>query len=247
MNKIMVIERPVPIVEQVNRIIRDRIQEGMYPPGGRLPSETDLAIEFGISRATLRLAIAPLVSDGVLLRKQGDGTYVNKRGWEVTFKLDRFWSFVRLIQETGHEPEVRMLRTAYRLVTEEEGILLEIPLTSQVLVIERLFFSESCPVIYSTNVVPAALFDELTSDFETISSIYDFLHQHAGQEIYYSTTDISAQIPNEEIAAALQLPPCASILKFTDVFYNRHEQPVALGANFYNEKILGMRLVRQRY
>jgi GntR family transcriptional regulator len=242
----MVIERPVPIVEQVNRIIRDRIQDGIYPPGGRLPSETDLAVEFGISRATLRLAIAPLVSDGLLLRKQGDGTYVNKRGWEVTFKLDRFWSFVRLIQETGHEPEVRMLHMAYRLVTEEEGHLLEIPLKHQVLVIERLFLSESCPVIYSTNVVPAALFDEELSGSETIESIYDFLHSHTGQEIYYSTTDISAQIPDEEIADMLELPSCTSILRFRDVFYNRHEQPVALGVNFYNEKLLGMRLVRQR-
>jgi GntR family transcriptional regulator len=242
----MVIERPVPIVEQVNRIIRDRIQDGLYPPGGRLPSETELAAEFGISRATLRLAIAPLVSDGVLLRKQGDGTYVNKRGWEVTAKLDRFWSFVRLIQETGHEPDVRMLRVAYRAVTEDEALLLEIPLENQVLVIERVFLSENCPVIYSTNVVPAVLFDEAPSSSETIVSIYDFLHAHTGQEIYYSTTDISAQIPDEPIAAALELPPCTPILKFTDVFYSRHEQPVALGENLYNEKILGMRLVRQR-
>jgi DNA-binding GntR family transcriptional regulator len=136
--------------------------------------------------------------------------------------------------------------TAYRLVTEEEAHLLEIPLMHQVLVIERLFLSESCPVIYSTNVVPAALFDEEPSASETIESIYDFLHSHTGQEIYYSTTDISAQIPDEDIADMLELSSCASILRFRDVFYNRHEQPVALGVNFYNEKLLGMRLVRQR-
>jgi DNA-binding GntR family transcriptional regulator len=242
----MVIERPVPIVEQVNRIIRDRIQDGIYPPGGRLPSEMDLSAEFGISRATLRLAMAPLVSDGILLRKQGDGTYVNKRGWEVTSTLDRFWSFVRLIQDTGHEPEVRMLRVDYRLVTSEEAHFLEIPLDNQVLVIERLFLSEINPVIHSTNIIPAALFDVTPVVDQVIVSIYDFLHTYTGQDIHYSTTDISAQVPQDQIAAALQLPPCSPILKFTDVFYNRNEQPVALGANFYNEKILGMRLVRQR-
>jgi GntR family transcriptional regulator len=242
----MVIERPVPIVEQVNRIIRDRIQDGLYPPGGRLPSETDLAAEFGISRATLRLAMAPLVSDGIILRKQGDGTYVNKRGWEVTSKLDRFWSFARLIQDTGHEPEVRMLHFDYRDVTVVEANHLEIPLESQVLVIERLFLSESCPVIYSTNVVPAVLVDETLIPDQVIISIYDFLQTYTGQDIHYSTTDISAQVPEAEIGAALDLLPCTPILKFTDIFYNRDEQPVALGANFFNEKILGMRLVRQR-
>jgi DNA-binding GntR family transcriptional regulator len=242
----MVIERPVPIVEQVNRIIRDRIQGGVYPPGGRLPSETDLAAEFGISRATLRLAIAPLVSDGVLLRKQGDGTYVNKRGWEVTSKLDRFWSFVKLIQDAGHEPEVRMLRVAYRTVTAWEAEMLEIPLESQVLVIERLFLSEECPVIYSTNVLPAEFITELPLANHVIQSIYDFLSTHAGQEIHYSTTDISAQVPDPEIAEALELPECTPLLRFSDVFYNRDEQPVAIGLNYYNEKILGMRLVRQR-
>jgi DNA-binding GntR family transcriptional regulator len=242
----MVIERPVPIVEQVNRIIRDRIHGGIYPPGGRLPSETDLAAEFGISRATLRLAIAPLVSDGVLLRKQGDGTYVNKRGWEVTSKLDRFWSFVKLIQDTGHEPEVRMRRVAYRNVTAWEAEMLEIPLESQVLVIERLFLSEENPVIYSTNIVPAVLMADKPLSDEVVISINDFLSTHAGQEIYYSTADIAAEVPEEEIFEALELPEGMPILRFSDVFYNRDEQPVAIGLNYYNEKILGMRLVRQR-
>jgi GntR family transcriptional regulator len=242
----MVIERPVPIVEQVNRIIRDRIQHGIYRPGSRLPSETDLAAEFGISRATLRLAMTPLVSESILLRKQGDGTYVNKRGWEVTSTLDRFWSFVRLIQESGHVPEVRMLRVFYRPANAEEASSLEISLDNQVLVIERLFFSNSLPVIYSTNIIPSALFDEMPRIDAVITSIYDFLHTHAGQDIQYSTTDISAQVPEGDIAAELQLAPCMPILKFTDVFYSRSEHPVALGINFFNEKILGMRLVRQR-
>jgi GntR family transcriptional regulator len=190
--------------------------------------------------------MAPFVSDGVLLRKQGDGTYVNKRGWEVTAKLDRFWSFVKLIQDTGHDPMVRMLRVAYRVVTVWEAEMLEIPLESQVLVIERLFLSEENPVIHSTNILPAALISDMPLIEEVVISINDFLSNNAGQEIYYSTADISAQVPDEEISTILELPDGTPILRFSDVFYNRDEEPVAIGFNYYNEKILGMRLVRQR-
>ncbi|HSV86152.1 MAG TPA: UTRA domain-containing protein, partial [Levilinea sp.] len=127
-----------------------------------------------------------------------------------------------------------------------EAGLLEIALERQVLVMERLFLSESLPVIYSTNIIPSDLLNESPLISAVIVSIYDFLHTYAGQDIHYSTTDISAQVPVGEIAAGLQLAPCTPILKFTDVFFNRSEQPVALGENFFNEKILGMRLVRQR-
>jgi GntR family transcriptional regulator len=138
------------------------------------------------------------------------------------------------------------MRVTYRSATSVEVDQLEIPTESQVLVIGRLFLSEDCPVIYSTNILPTAIISGMLVVDNVILSIYDFLSSHAGQEIHYSTTDISAQVPDEEISSALELPYGTPILRFSDVFYNRDEQPVAIGLNYYNEKILGMRLVRQR-
>jgi DNA-binding GntR family transcriptional regulator len=60
------IERAEPVTTQINQIIRERIHSGTYHPGDRLPSESELAGEFGVSRSTLRLAVNSLVSEGVI-------------------------------------------------------------------------------------------------------------------------------------------------------------------------------------
>jgi GntR family transcriptional repressor for pyruvate dehydrogenase complex len=58
-------------------LIRDRIASRRYPPSTRLPRETELAAELGVSRAALREAIRALELIGVLDSRHGSGTYVS--------------------------------------------------------------------------------------------------------------------------------------------------------------------------
>ncbi len=73
----MHIERRLPITSQVNAILLERIRTQEYAPGSRLPSESELAGELGVSRASVRSALGRMAGEGLLIRKQGDGTYVN--------------------------------------------------------------------------------------------------------------------------------------------------------------------------
>lgn len=61
---------------QVARQILALIADGTYRAGQRLPSETDLAQQFGVARLTVRRAIAWLVEQGVLAVFPGRGTFV---------------------------------------------------------------------------------------------------------------------------------------------------------------------------
>ncbi|MBP8856389.1 MAG: GntR family transcriptional regulator [Anaerolineaceae bacterium] len=83
----MALKKTESIIEQINQIIRSRIQQGVYNAGSRLPSETTLAGEFGVSRSSVRNAMESLVNEGVIIRRHGDGTYVNKRVFEFTSQL----------------------------------------------------------------------------------------------------------------------------------------------------------------
>ncbi len=57
---------PVPPWQQVRAIIVERIEAGSYPPGGRLPSISDLAVEFGVARTTIQKATESLRDEGVI-------------------------------------------------------------------------------------------------------------------------------------------------------------------------------------
>lgn len=242
----MTIERPQPIVNQVNHILRQRIREGIYKPGLKMPSEGDLAAEFGISRTTLRTAMASLVSDGLILRKQGDGTYVNQHTFEVDTYLQNFWSYTNLIAQVGYEPVVHTLSAGLRLPSQEEATNLNLAPHDSVYALERLFAANARPAIYCLNVLPAHLLNGNADNFSPEKSIFDFLQQYCSQEIAYSTSDIRAVSLPEALASLLSQKPGTPILKFTDVFFNKNNQPIGLGLNYYDEKLLGMRLVRVR-
>lgn len=64
-------------VETVVAHLEAAIAQGRYASGARLPAERVLGAALGVSRATVRDALAALVSRGLLQRRQGDGTYVN--------------------------------------------------------------------------------------------------------------------------------------------------------------------------
>ena len=67
------------LADVVAREIEQRVLEGRLKVGDRLPSERDLSVELGVSRASLREAIHKLASRGLLESRQGGGTFVTDR------------------------------------------------------------------------------------------------------------------------------------------------------------------------
>ena len=67
----------VPLFEQVKRSIIAKIQDGTWRHDDQLPNEIEMAQLFHVSQGTMRRALRELVNEGLLVRKQGKGTYVS--------------------------------------------------------------------------------------------------------------------------------------------------------------------------
>lgn len=63
---------------QVAALLRERIRSGQLPPGGRVPSISYLMQEYGIARNTARRAISVLADEGLVVVRQGWGTFVSR-------------------------------------------------------------------------------------------------------------------------------------------------------------------------
>ena len=68
----------VPRYIQIRESIRDRIEQGVYTPKNRSPSEADFEREFGVSRITVTNARKDLVQDALLVRQRGCGTFIRE-------------------------------------------------------------------------------------------------------------------------------------------------------------------------
>jgi len=150
----MHVTRSKSIVEQVNEILRERIRAALYEPGSRLPSENELAKEFGVSRATIRTVLAKLSIEGLILRRQGDGTYVNQHINEVNTHLGGLWDFSRLIQSSGFDVSIQALSLKEVEATEKEAHELAVQPGETLLMMKRLFFADHYPVIVANNRIP---------------------------------------------------------------------------------------------
>src|SRR6186997_3190180 len=58
--------------------LRDAIEQGVYAPGSQLPTELKLVQMLGVSRTVVREALRYLQEDGLIARRQGQGTFVRR-------------------------------------------------------------------------------------------------------------------------------------------------------------------------
>ncbi len=65
-----------PLYAQVRERLVERIRSGQWKPGQLIPNEFEIAAEFGVSQGTARKAISELAAEGLVLRRQGRGTFV---------------------------------------------------------------------------------------------------------------------------------------------------------------------------
>ena len=157
----MNIIRSIPVADQVNEVLRGRMRDGTYKPGERLSSESELSKEFGVSRATVRTVLARLEAEGLILRKQGDGTYINERIQDVNTHLGGLWEFSRLIESSGYQASIKSLAVDKRLASEEEASELAIQPGEEVLSLTRLFYADRKPVILVANAIPYRFIDQV--------------------------------------------------------------------------------------
>ena len=98
-----------PRYHQVYVALRGWIADGTYTPGSRLPTEPVLCTAFNVSRITVRRAIDDLVAEGLVVRRQGSGTFVEERIDPQAVSLDLREMSLR-VANLGRTTEVADLR-----------------------------------------------------------------------------------------------------------------------------------------
>jgi GntR family transcriptional regulator len=92
---------PLPAYFQVAQDLRRRIEHGEWRTGDRIAPEVVLATEYGVSRVTVRQALAELVKDDLLERKRGSGTYVRPQQqpivWDLKLTLGAYAARIRAL------------------------------------------------------------------------------------------------------------------------------------------------------
>ena len=107
-----------PLYKQLIRKLRNDIAAGVYPVHSRIPSEQELCDAYGVSRVTVRKALAVLTQEGLLKRHQGKGTFVGLP--RIRKDLQDVNSFHDACRMMGCEPSTRVIHAVAVRATEED-------------------------------------------------------------------------------------------------------------------------------
>jgi GntR family transcriptional regulator len=159
----------LPLYQQLQRTLRQAIENRVLGPDDALPPERDLAEEFHVSRITVRKAIHGLVSEGLLVRRQGSGTFVSTR---VEKNFSKLTSFSEDMRARGRTPRSVWLKKTAGSVTPEEALALRSSPGTPVYRFHRIRFADDAPMSVEYATVLASCLPALDA---VESSLYEAL------------------------------------------------------------------------
>lgn len=199
------VQRPSRYVE-IERWLRGRVLR--QEPGTALPSETELAEQFGVSRMTARQAVQNLAHEGLVQRRRGAGTYVapqplHRRGGILL-------SFTEDMHRRGIAPSSRLLQAGLRPADAAEAASLDIAEGRRVVAVSRIRLGDGVPLALEHVVLPTSCAAVLGYDLET-GSIHEALIK-AGRVPSRARSWITARVARTQEAKLLEISPRAPLL-----------------------------------
>ncbi|MFI0092007.1 GntR family transcriptional regulator [Streptomyces bobili] len=207
----MAYEVEAPKYVRLAQTIQQRIEDGTYPPGTRVPSENQLVQSFGMSRPTVVRALELLKRDGWLESRQGYGTIVRGRPAGVEQK-DRRGSDALARDESrtaGRLVEVGRVSVPARVASA-----LGLPKRAKVLMRRFLVEEDGEPFELVSSYFPADLVDGTELENADTLSGGTRAHIEARKKVRFDhvTERVSARLPEHEEAELLELPEGVPVL-----------------------------------
>ena len=179
------------LYSQTADVLRSRVAQNVWKQGDRLPSESQLCEEFGVSSITMRRAVATLVAEGLLVRLQGKGTFVSS-DHAIVQGPPELTSFTQDTRARGWHASARVLALGTERASGRIATKLGLSSSTLVWIISRVRLADGLPVAIQTTHLPALLFPGLErhdfsrdSLYEVYERVYSVKPAHA-TEVYHA-------------------------------------------------------------
>ena len=212
-----------PLYAQVRQLLRRRIEDGFWAPGVVLPSEFGLADELGVSQGTVRKALDALTEEGLVVRRQGRGTFVAEH--TPAGVLFRFFNIYGAAGERVL-PESRDTRTRAVKSTRRQAAELALPDGEDVWQITRTRLAEGKAFVRETITLPKRRLPDLDALEALPNTLYDLFQREYGLTISRAEERIDAVVASARDARHLDISPGTPLLRIDRRAYALDDQPI---------------------
>ncbi|MFZ5710608.1 MAG: GntR family transcriptional regulator [Pseudomonadota bacterium] len=218
-----------PLYVQLRRRIEGGIAGGALPPDSALPPEREIAALTGLSRVTVRKAIAELAAKGAVVQRQGSGSRIAPRPGRVEQSLSRLTSFTEDMDRRGLSSDSRWLERGLFVPSPDEALALGLGAGDQVARLARLRLADGRPMAIERASLPP---DVLPDPAAVSKSLYEVLGR-LGRRPVRAVQKISAINLGEADAGLLGLAPQAAGLRIERISFLSGGRAVELTRSVY--------------
>lgn len=224
-----------PLYQQLMDDIKLDISNQKYRHGDKIPSETELAEIYNVSRITVRRAVSELCDEGYLAKHQGKGTFVTPP--KITRKImqdTHVHSFTATCAMSGMQPGGRTVGIRIVPSRQEEQHFLKLPKDSNVIYLQRIRTADGDPVMLENTFLPSPEFDSLLSTDLTNRSLNETLRQKYSRSLVVrQTTKVEVSRASPEHAQLLNITPGDPLFFITAYFLDERDNPIAIARHYF--------------
>jgi GntR family transcriptional regulator len=205
--------------EKIAEDLREDILRGKYQSGEQLALEKEMCAQYKVSRITIKRAVDALVSQGLVVKRRGSGTFIKSLKDEDVKELgmaNQFSGFAA----TYHDRKVETDVLRFDIVHPDEAVAAKLQITTEDFVYDiiRVRKLDGEPVVIEYTKMPIQLIPGIKkSVLET--SIYTYIEKKLKFKIQSAHRTVKADMPTEEEKKALQIEGVLPILEVEQVAF----------------------------
>ncbi len=182
--------------------------------GDKLPTEPELAKQMGVSRSTLREAMRSFETQGLLIRRQGAGTFIADSSRVFETGLEALESLETIAERLGLEISMGKLEIEKLLADDRMGEMFGVQPRTELLGVSRVIYVKDQPAAYLRDILPQDILapDDIRDGFT--GSVLDLLIQKSSPELEQSSTEIKVIPAPPNVARALDIQRGEGLLMF---------------------------------
>ena len=222
------------------------MKDGEFSECERLPRESVLSEQLGISRTQLRDILASLEREGFITRRHGVGTIINRHVLDVPARMDIEMEFMDMIRESGYVPAVAFSHVSEGVASAQEASLLQIQEGTPVLRFTRLCTADGRPASYCEDVVEKSRIREGYTEEDLRQPIFNFLQDFADLYSYLDLTDLKPVVADETLAGIFQISVGSPLLNMSEVDFDIEGQRIFCSNEYFADGIFRHTVMRKK-
>lgn len=225
-----------PLYAKVEAALISDISAGVLRPGNQLPPEDRLIERFGVSRTTVRKAIANLVSRGRVEIRRGKGTFIAPP--KVTQELTQLTGFVEDMRALGRTATTRLLDKQSVPADEVAGRQLAVPPGSLVMRIQRVRMADGVAMSFDETYLPHEIGKKIVTHDLDAEPIFSLLEDRYDLPLVEAEYRLEATIAAPDVAQALCIESGSAIFLIERTSYTEGHRPVDYERLYYRGDLI---------